>query len=320
MFSSYLGRSFLQLSFLTSTTLLISACELTGVSTTSGFSCSGIGACIDSASDGGTPVIPTDSDSVPFTISIKSYWEDDSTKSYPHSESAIYHIKKNSSGDYVSSGTEDDLDKTDACNIKAGTTLNSSATDRQRTCGVLIPETRLYFSRLEFTVNIASNASCEVVGFTPLSYQVSSSATFRPIWTSASTDCSGYTKPTPTTPPLDCFSGPGTKLITGFPNYRRLVTLLKNSTISNSLSWTAESAHENKRGDNRWAAYYPLEPYPVSTMLNWTFECVNEGSRKNFEYTLRIIPTRDSGDSVGEQWDRYLGWVDDDGIFNDDGF
>jgi hypothetical protein len=55
-------------------------------------------------------------------------------------------------------------------------------------------------------------------------------------------------------------------------------------------------------------------------MLNWTFECINEGSKKNFEYTLRIIPTRDSGDSVGEQWDRYLGWVDDDGIFNDDGF
>jgi hypothetical protein len=285
------------------------------VSVNSGSTCSAIGACIGSTSGSGSSAIT--SDSVPFALSIKSYWEDDTDKSYPNFERALYHIKKNSSGDYVSTGTEDDLDKTDTCNIKAGTTLNSAATNRQRTCGLLIPETRLFFSKVEFSVDIAASAGCEVVYFTPLSFQVSSSATFLPSWASGPVDCSGYTQSPPTTPPLDCFSGPGTKLVTGFPKNRGLVQILKNNSILNQLSWLSESAHDNNRLDNRWSAYYPLEPSPV---LNWKFECVNEGSKKNFEYNLRIIPTHDAGDSVGEEWSRYLGWVDDDGILNNDGF
>jgi hypothetical protein len=215
------------------------------------------------------------------------------------------------SGEYVSTGSEDDLDETDTCNIKKGINISSDSVDRHRTCGLLIPETRLYFSKLDLTVNIAKDAGCEVVYFTPLSYRASSSSTFKPAWENDSINCSVAK------PPIGCFSGPGIKLVPGYPSKVGLVHTLLQTNTPSSLTWTAESAFQNNRGDNRWSAYYPLEPSPV---LDWEFECVNEGSKLNYKYTLRIIPTRDSGDDVAEGWSRYLGWVDEYGIFNSSGF
>lgn len=305
-------KIFLRLVPLSFFALLINGCELdtaTGVGA-GNQTCSGIGACAGSSSVGSGDIASPVVESIPFTLSIRSFWEDDKNKTYPHSELALYHIKKDSNGDYVSTGTIDDVDLTDGCNIASGTTLESSSSERQRTCGVLIPETRLYYSQLEFSARISKNSGCEVVYFNPLGFRASSSASFSPSWMTSAIDCSV------SSPPIDCFSGPAIKLIPGFPNYVSLVHLLVDTSKDNTLSWTAESAHENKRRDNRWSTYYPLTPSPV---IDWKFDCVNEGSSLNFSYTLRIIPTVDSGDSVGENWDRYLGWVDENGIFNNSG-
>lgn len=288
--------------------VFLSGCELLQVSQNKfkATDCSAIGAC-SSSSSGNSPSV---SPSSPFGLSIKSYWDSDTNKLYPRQETQLYHVKK-ASGEYLNTGTEDDLDKTDPCNIKAETDLNSAPEDRHRTCGLLIPETRLYFSRLEFTLNIASSSGCEVVYFTPLSYRASASKDFQSAWSASKLDCSL----TNASPPIGCFSGPGIKL-SGFPGKTGIVSQLTNNSIANTFTWTAESAFENSRGDNRWSAHYPFEP----GLGRWQFECVNEGSDQNFNYILRIIPTRDPGNDVGENWSRYLGWVDENGVYNGSGF
>jgi hypothetical protein len=127
------------------------------------------------------------------------------------------------------------------CVIPPGTSSGNVST-----CNPIIPEGRLHFSTLTWTVNVGlqdQTPGCEIVVFKPYYYQASSTANFLPSWETAAVDCSASPIIT------DCFSGVGTLIVPSFPQFRGVYFLVQANSTQN---YSATSANLNLRGSNRW--------------------------------------------------------------------
>lgn len=178
--------------------LILAGCQNATVGT-GGSSCSGIGSCLNAGTGGGTGSgsgipseigMPVES---PFYLSIKSYWENDTGKAFPTSYD-VKLISKNGSGVLANTGTAADLSSA-TCQVDPGTLITDSDDKRVITCGVEIPETQLFFSSLDFQINVGKDAECDVVYYWPYGYQASTSASFTSRWQASALDCT--VSPTP---------------------------------------------------------------------------------------------------------------------------
>ncbi len=287
--------------------LILAGCQNATVGT-GGSSCSGIGSCLNAGTGGGTGSgsgipseigMPVES---PFYLSIKSYWENDTGKAFPTSYD-VKLISKNGSGVLANTGTAADLSSA-TCQVDPGTLITDSDDKRVITCGVEIPETQLFFSSLDFQINVGKDAECDVVYYWPYGYQASTSASFTSRWQASALDCT--VSPTP----LACYSGPWID-ISGFPAYTGNYRQIYDKTKTHSEIFSVPSANTKLRQDNRWTSYRP-----TGDIRNWEWECAQKGSSLNFGVTLRVIPKKD--DPFNSGGPRWMGWLDDDG--NDRGF
>jgi hypothetical protein len=149
------------------------------------------------------------------------------------------------------------------------------------TCNPIIPEGRLYFSNLTWTINVGTqdqSPACEIVTFQPYYYQASNAAGFLPSWETAAIDCST----TPTA--IGCFSGAAVSVVPNFPLLRALWFAVSTGSTQ---TYTATSANFNFRTSNRWtvndlalASYGTAhtfkngrDAYLANTFVNYQFNC-----------------------------------------------
>lgn len=258
--------------------------------------CSALGPCSSSSAAFG-------SGESPFSLQIKSYWEGDTGKAFPtaHPVKLVEQV----GGFLLNTGTAADLSN-DICQVSPGTSISSPASSRNLTCGVAIPETQLFYSALDFVINISQNAQCDLISYQPYGYLASTSSTFTSRWQTTPLDCSVDDKP------VGCFSGPITD-IGGFPNTAGgLYETIFDKTKSYTKIWSAPSGNSKLRSDNKWTAYRRTGVESFPNYMNWEWECTQQGSSLNYSITLRIIPVRDSP-VFNPGGSRYFGWQDDAG-------
>lgn len=130
------------------------------------------------------------------------------------------------------------------CEVPTG-----SARTTTTACAINIPEGRLHFSRLYFTIEAGTEAQtlgCEAVFFFPYFYIANDSdPAFSPAWTNgAPVDCTASPLPS------DCYSGIGTTMIPDFPNNAGVYFPLSQQAAA---TYEGKSANETGRvGSNRW--------------------------------------------------------------------
>ena len=281
--------------------LILAGCQNATVGT-GGSSCSGIGSCLNAGTGAGAgtgSVIGTGGAESPYSLSIKSFWESDSGKSFPtlHSVKLIQKV----GGIYLDTGMPSDLSN-DTCQIAPGTTMTSSSEERNIICGVAIPETQLFYSSLDLIVTVSKDADCDVVNYQPYGYRAGVSANFKSRWQTTALDC------TVDPIPASCYSGPAIDI----PNWPLqsggLYHQIYDKTKSFSDVYSIPSANSKLRRDNRWTSYRPSQDYIEQ---NWNWQCVKKGSSLNYTIELRIMPEKDSPFNSGGT--RYFGWMDDYG-------
>lgn len=293
-------------------TFLLQGClntgQLSSVST-----CSALGPCSTSGAGGGTGGGGSGSgggsstSSSPFKVTLTSYWYGDTGKLNPSSHS-LYQM----TGDTVGTVT------TTSCIIPSGTpaALPGNSSSAIQTCGVKIPETQLALSALEFTVDAPANHSCDVVYLYPYFYRVSASKKYYPPGATDSIDCEkGDNKA--------CYSGPAVNLIQGFPITTGEINPIQDRTVAYQKSWTAKSSLEfygmSFSTSNRYTGFHPFSiasspdeaKFYVNKPWTWNFICVQKGSSRSYDYTVRIFPVKDT--TFFEGAPRKYGWLDDDG-------
>jgi hypothetical protein len=273
--------------------LILAGCQNANVGT-GGSSCSGIGSCLDSGSGSGSGSgIGNGGAESPYSLSLKSYWENDNGKVFPTSH-AVKLIQK-VGGNYLKTGMTSDLSN-DSCQIAPGTKMTSSADERQIVCGVAIPETQLFYSSLDLVVTVSKDADCDVVNYDPYGYLAGDTATFKSRWQTTALDC------TVDPIPASCYSGPAID-ISGWPlQSGGLYHQIYDKTKSFSDVYSIPSANSKLRGDNRWTSYRPSKDHIIQ---NWNWECVKKGSSLSYTIALRIMPERDNPFNPGAT--RYLG-------------
>lgn len=142
------------------------------------------------------------------------------------------------------------------CVIPPGT-----ASGNVSTCNPIIPEGRLHFSTLSWTINVGiqdQSPPCEIVTFQPYYYQASNTAGFFPSWETASVDCSVFPVP------ISCFSGVGTLIVPSFPQFRGVYFLVNNNSTQ---TYKATSGNLNLRSSNRWAVNNLVDHVTAHTFL-----------------------------------------------------
>ncbi len=178
------------------------------------------------------------------------------------------------------------------CVIPPGT-----ASGNVSTCNPIIPEGRLYFSTLTWTVNVGTQDQtppCEIVTFQPYYYQASNTAGFFPSWVTTAVDCS--------VSPINasCFSGPATVIVPSFPEFRGMYFAV--STGSNQ-TYTASSANFNTRSSNRWTVNnlavgsYGVshtflngrDAYLANTFVNYQFACNDRYMQPVYIVNMTIV-------------------------------
>jgi len=311
--------------------ILLSSCEFAPTVATSG-TCDSFGICAGSTGGGGglLPPPPPSNES-PFKVTLKSYWQDDEENQFPTS----YNLELMDPATKDTTGLETDLTG-ESCEIPVGTqavTLNSNADAFSagiRTCGVRVPETKLFFSKLEFTVSAPNGHACDVVYTYPNFYLASRAKEFVPPWdVNKKVDCE--TLPDGFSFPLDkdCYSGSAKQLVEGFPIFafhaNPVVSLGSSPRPRYERKWLVNSAFKALNGQfntgNKWTSFQPERIFRASDgglartfvgqSSTWHFQCVHQGSNLGYQYEVRIIPVPDGELNPGAP--RPLGWVDDSG-------
>lgn len=165
------------------------------------------------------------------------------------------------------------------------------------TCNPIIPEGRLYFSTLSWTVNVGTQdqtPACEIVTFQPYYYQASNAAGFLPSWETNPIDCS-------VTPLVaDCFSGPATLIVPGFPQFRGMYFA---TSTGSTQTFKATSANFNGRTSNRWTvndlapASYGVahtflggrDKYLANTFVNYQFNCNDRFMQPVYTVNMTVL-------------------------------
>lgn len=291
--------------------LLLGGCLNTG-QLSSASSCSALGPCSTSSGSGGgtgggTGGGGTSTTSSPFKLTLKSYWYGDTGKLNPSSHS-LYQM----TGDTLGTVT------TTSCIIPSGTppAQPGNSTSAIQTCGVKIPETQLALSALEFTVDAPTNHSCDVVYLYPHFYRASASKKYYLPGATDGIDCEkGDNKL--------CYAGPAVNLIQDFPKTTGEINPIQDRTVAYQKSWTAKSSIEfygmSFSTSNRYTGFHPFSiasstdeaKFYVNKPWTWNFICVQKGSSRSYEYTVRIFPVKDTDFFEGAP--RKYGWLDDDG-------
>lgn len=177
----------------------------------------------------------------------------------------------------------------------AGTSLACTNAAGAAGSAVAIPEARLYFSNLTFTINAGDSSvanGCEILFVQPFSYKASTSATFSAPWMSAGSevDCSM------TNAPIDCYGGVGRDVVTGFPTYTATYIM---TALSLTTSFTTKSANYRHWGSNRFATnnlvirnaahvWQNGDSYVANTYKDYYFACVDRWWQPVFEITLTL--------------------------------
>ena len=308
-----------------------------------GSPCSAIGGCkagSTGASGNGGSLSPQAPKKSPFKLTLKSYWDSDTGKTNPTDWASSLKL--------VATGTEATL-STEDCVIPEGTLPAPYVSQTQtvppnvaserfavndhagvRVCAVEIPETQLYFSSLEFTVETPANHQCDVVYFDPYYYLFSRSLKAQPPWLNAPIDCAtlngGF-------PAKGCYSGPATEFFTNFPFINTEANSIQNKAPVFKKSWTINPAFKSLNGaftyGNRWTSFQPdrlgspeipsnfdvndhrANASVVAQPHDWRFMCVKTGSNLNYRYIVRIIPIKDNP-YYGFVYPK-IGWHDDNG-------
>jgi hypothetical protein len=161
-------------------------------------------------------------------------------------------------------------------------------------CNVSIPEGRMHFSTLTWTVSVGTqtlNPPCEIVVFQPYYYKASNAAGFKPSWETSAIDCSA--SPTP----LGCFSGPATTIVTGFPQFVGEYFLAPDTS---SQSYSVKSANANLRSSDRWtvnnladetsavAFLNGRDGYVANSMVDYSFSCFDKFMQPVYGFTHQI--------------------------------
>ena len=157
------------------------------------------------------------------------------------------------------------------CEINSTTPQGTLAT-----CSVSIPENRLYFSQLTFTVTAKESLNCSTVHFRPFWYQMSASSAYQANWMDAPADCL-TTQPIP----IDCYSGVAVSIVPSFPKFDSIVVRAEGDLEYEYPK--ADSGFERSRLSNRWAANnlvaraanydFGTDEYLANSMRDYRFEC-----------------------------------------------
>ena len=171
------------------------------------------------------------------------------------------------------------------CNIPVGTPVGTSIA-----CLALVPEGRLHFSSVSLVVSAGKSSGCEIIQVSPYYYQASTAVAFTPTWLTAPIDCSGGAAA-----PKDCYSGPATVLVPGFPSFTGLYFL---TAFSASQTFMFPSANISKRLSNRWASNALIvrnapiviagDGYVANSMHDYQFVCNDRWTQPLYTINLTI--------------------------------
>ncbi len=195
------------------------------------------------------------------------------------------------------------------CKIAAGTATYGAAVACTNTLGapttsVAIPEGRLFFSALTWTINVGSVSGvpvCDRVIFRPYYYVPKTQGTaFSAPWIAAGTTVDCTKSPTP----ANCFGGAAPVIISGFPNYTSSYS--KVTTDQATASWSLQSANSRSYGSNRASVnnlsaaerigvgfdftLHASDGFAggASNFKDYVFECVDQWNQPVYSMTLII--------------------------------
>lgn len=333
---------------------VLSSCKMASkLNSTS--SCSAFGVCLDNPA-AETPVGdgspgPTLTNESPFKVTLKSYWDDDIENEFPTSydlELMNPATKDTDDLETTSTGLSCEIpvganpvgasDFSDPSAIGLVTNINSyNYYKAMRTCLVEIPETQLYMSKIEFTVETKANHQCDVIRTYPNYYLASRSKEFSPPWDPGQKiDCEdngNFTFPQN----KECYNGAAKQLIDGFPISTHISESISNKGPKYLKKWLIDSGREAMNGNygagNTWLGFQKdrLFRYPswgitlvdskfladsenfagnlVGNSHTWHFQCVQTGSNLAYQYEIRIIPKPDANLNPGayrpSSWDNW---------------
>ncbi len=188
-----------------------------------------------------------------ISVKVGTVWES-SASACNFSSDAV--LEGSSSGETQFAACDKVTKPQATCEIAAGTAMlpyDPSGSGSSLNCRVKIPEIQLYYSSLRFDVKIADK-SCAVVVFRPYWYRASSAAAFTPRWGTTAIDCSVADAP------VECYSGPATKMVSQFPTYTAHYSVFGNS----AGRWNLKTDSANKLNpalSNRFLSNYMESSY-----------------------------------------------------------
>ncbi len=176
-------------------------------------------------------------------------------------------------------------------------------------CTVVIPEARLYFSDLTFTMSTVLRY-CDQIVMQLYYYLASNSAGFLPAWANSPIDCSQPNIP------KECYSGPAT-LVQEFPKYTGIYFVVD---VSRVLDFKISSANSLHRGSNRWTSNslanefraqsksIPGDGYVGGTFRDYHFSCRDKWGDEIHSINLEIQDEDSPPDSILPNVDHYSAW------------
>lgn len=206
------------------------------------------------------------------------------------------------------------------CQVPLGTAPNLN---HNQPCTMSVPEAKLHYSSVRFTVGTSDPTTCKIVRFYPYYYKGSNSNTFVPYWDPNSTtafDCSA------TPGPGDCYNGPVKTLLSDFPKHNHKYFPTKfgleasfdvdsaNSKLQPGNLWVtnAISTTNGDRGSDLYVDLaHTLQIYAHDSMQDYVVTCEDEWGELQYRITLTLADEdTPSAQNPGTFLDNYLDWND----------
>lgn len=187
------------------------------------------------------------------------------------------------------------------------------------TCTVIVPEGRLYYSKLSFNFSWLPS-QCNLMLFTPYSYKASSSASYLPPGADSAVDCTALPIP------AACYGGAAVDLVPSFPKFGSLIYEPDETdlTITHSDVQTVKSAHSHLYGSNRWtvndmatgkigstATSTDLggygDGYIANTYVNYKFQCKDHWDDPD-TYTVNVVVKDEDSEAGNPTLDDHYTW------------